>query len=167
MLQAEGVQVQAVSEFTSPDALREMALFGGLGDETLQFLSEVVEVRELPVGTALFSEGERGRDLFVITKGRVEISRRAPDGHKVTLRELGPGDSVGEMSVVDVLPRHTSAHATEETTLVGLSCAKLDLLYRKDLKAYSMLLLNMAREMSRRLRVADERTVVNTPSSNH
>jgi len=68
---------------------------------------------------------------------------------------LGPGDWFGEMSVLDVLPRSATTRAVSPSRLLRFTAHDLDALYRRDLRAYSLLVLNIAREMSRRLRVAD------------
>ena len=68
---------------------------------------------------------------------------------------LGPGDWVGEMSILDVMPRSASVRALAPSLLLVLTASDLDKLYRKDLPSYSMLMMNIARELSRRLRVAD------------
>ena len=68
---------------------------------------------------------------------------------------LGPGDWFGEMSILDVLPRSATMRVVAPSQLLRFSAQDLDTLYRRDLRAYSLLVLNIARELSRRLRVAD------------
>jgi CRP-like cAMP-binding protein len=59
------------------------------------------------------------------------------------------------MSIVDVQPRSASIRALAPSSLLRLTTYDLDQLYRQDLKAYAIIVLNLARELSRRLRVAD------------
>ncbi|HTA89242.1 MAG TPA: cyclic nucleotide-binding domain-containing protein, partial [Polyangiaceae bacterium] len=68
---------------------------------------------------------------------------------------LGPGDWFGEMSIVDIQPRSATVRALAPSRLLRISAADLDALYRYDLRSYSLIVLNLARELSRRLRVAD------------
>ncbi len=135
--------------------LKEIGLFGGLGDDALRAFVQGLSVDELAAGTGVFREGESGRVMYVILGGEVEVLRRSKRGHETRVAILGPGDWFGEMSILDVLPRSATTRVLAPTRLLKLTAHDLDALYRKDLKAYSLLVLNIAREMSRRLRVAD------------
>ncbi|MEZ4310345.1 MAG: hypothetical protein R3F14_20075 [Polyangiaceae bacterium] len=64
-------------------------------------------------------------------------------------------DWFGEMSILDILPRPTTARVVRQACLLRLTAHDLDVLYRRDLKGYALLVLNIAREMSRRLRHTD------------
>jgi CRP-like cAMP-binding protein len=59
------------------------------------------------------------------------------------------------MSIVDIQPRSATVRMLAPGRLVCITAADFDALYRSDLKSYSLIVLNMARELSRRLRVAD------------
>jgi CRP-like cAMP-binding protein len=135
--------------------LREIGLFGGLGDDILEtFIAHLARV-ELEAGADVFREGEAGRDLFVILRGEIEVLRRSRRGHQTRVALLGPGDWFGEMSILDVLPRSATMRVVTTVELLRFSAQDLDALYRRDVRAYSLLVLNVAREISRRLRVAD------------
>ena len=137
------------------DRLREIGLFGGLGDDVLRSFVATLEVSELSPGAVVFKEGESGRELYVILDGEVEVLRRSKRGHETRVAILGPGDWFGEMSVLDVLPRSATTRILAPTRLLRLTAHELDTLYRRDTRSYSLLVLNIAREISRRLRVAD------------
>ena len=138
----------------SIDRLREIGLFGGLGEDVLAFVASL-DVSEMPAGTIVFKEGESGREMYVILDGEIEVLRRSKRGHETRVAILGPNDWFGEMSILDVLPRSATTRALAPSRLMRLTSHDLDSLYRKDLKSYALLVLNIAREMSRRLRVAD------------
>jgi CRP/FNR family transcriptional regulator, cyclic AMP receptor protein len=142
-------------EQDSLERLREIGLFGGLADEVLQSFVGALDVWELEAGALVFKEGDSGRELFVILDGEVEVLRRSRRGQLTRVAILGPGDWFGEMSILDVLPRSATTRILAPTRLVRLTAHELDTLYRKDMRSYSLLVLNIAREMSRRLRVAD------------
>lgn len=139
----------------SQELLRQQALFGALSDGALAFLAERLEVRAVAAGAVLFEEGDAGRALYVLVDGEMEVVKASSGGVQTRVALLGPGDWTGEMGVVDIQPRSATVRTTAETLVVVLSSADLDALYRFDLKAYTMLVLNVARELSRRLRVAD------------
>ena len=135
--------------------LRDIGLFGGLDDDILETFVANLARLELASGADVFHEGEAGRDLFVILDGEVEVLRRSKRGHETRVALLGPGDWFGEMSILDVLPRSATMRVVAPAQLLRFSAQDLDTLYRRDVRAYSLLVLNIAREISRRLRVAD------------
>lgn len=135
--------------------LCDIGLFGGLGKDVLCAFVGGLEIAEMSAGTIVFKEGDSGREMFLILDGEIEVLRRSKRGHEACVAILGPGDWFGEMSILDVLPRSATTRVLAPARLLKLSAHDLDGLYRKDLKAYSLFVLNVAREMSRRLRVAD------------
>jgi CRP/FNR family cyclic AMP-dependent transcriptional regulator len=140
----------------APDVerLREVGLFGGLDDAALQMLARAHEVVEVPPGDSVFREGEPGREMFVVLEGEIELSHDVR-GVAVHTASVSKNDWFGEMSMLDVLPRSTTARVVAHARLLRLTAHDLDVLYRREPKAYTLLVLNIAREMSRRLRLAD------------
>jgi CRP-like cAMP-binding protein len=135
--------------------LRNIGLFGALTDAVLEHLAENLRVIEVPPGTALFHEGDQADDMFVVLQGDIEVQKRSRHGKDSRVAMLGPRDWFGEMSIVDVQPRSATVRAVSPARLLRIAAADLDALYRYDVKAYALVVLNLAREMSRRLRVAD------------
>jgi CRP-like cAMP-binding protein len=139
----------------SPTVLRDIGLFGALPEEVLVKLAQTLHVVEVTPGATLFKEGEDGRAMYVVLRGEVEVCKRSHKGTDARVALLGPGDWFGEMSIVDVQPRSASIRALAPASLLCVTTYDLDQLYRQDLKAYAIIVLNLARELSRRLRVAD------------
>ncbi len=139
----------------SPDRLREIGIFGGLSDEMLQRLStSLTPMRVLP-GVVLFNEGDPARELYVVIDGEVEVLKKSRRQRDVRVAILGPNDSFGEMSIIDVQPRSATVRALGPSRLLKMTSEDLDALYRRDLKSYALITLNIARDLSRRLRVTD------------
>jgi len=67
-------------------------------------------------GDVIFEEGSHGTAVYVLSSGKVEISKIAHD-RKAVLEILGPGDIFGEMSFIDPAPRLATAIAIEDTAL--------------------------------------------------
>ena len=139
----------------SPTVLREIGLFGALPEDVLVRLSQSLRLVEVTPGSTLFKEGEDGRAMYVVLRGEVEVCKRSQRGTDARVALLGPGDWFGEMSIVDVQPRSATIRALAPSSLLCITAQDLDQLYRQDLKAYAIIVLNLARELSRRLRVAD------------
>lgn len=140
----------------APSMLREIGLFGGLDEATLEILARSLPVEQIAVAQRVVAEGDAAREMFVVVSGELEVLKRTPSGSEVRVAMLGPGDWFGEMAIVDVQPRSATVRSLAPSLLLRISAEHVDrLLYRRDLKAYSLLIMNIARELSRRLRVAD------------
>jgi CRP/FNR family cyclic AMP-dependent transcriptional regulator len=139
----------------SADELRTIALFAGVNDADLQLLAETLSLVSPTTGDVLFREGDVAREMFVVVQGEIEILKASRSGADARVAMLGPGDWFGEMSILDIQPRSATVRALAPCRLVRLSAQDLDGLYRRDLRSYAIVVLNLARELSRRLRVAD------------
>jgi CRP/FNR family transcriptional regulator, cyclic AMP receptor protein len=138
-----------------PGELRGIGLFGAMSDEVLTHLTSSLSVLTPSAGDVVFREGDEASDMYVVISGEVEILKRSKRGVDARVALLGPGDWFGEMSIVDVQPRSATVRALAPGRLLRITAADLDALYRHDVKSYSLIVLNIARELSRRLRVAD------------
>jgi CRP-like cAMP-binding protein len=94
--------------------------------------------------------------MFVMETGKIAILKRAK-GHHYLLRDMVAGDCIGEMALFDFLPRSASAYVLEDARLIEISSAILMDVYNFDLEQFALIQMNMGREVTRRLRVADER----------
>ena len=150
-------------ESCTHDVLRGLALFGGLPDEGLRIFSEMVEVERFADGAVIFREGEEAREIYLVAEGTVGVYKAAPDGERL-LVELGAGEFFGEMSFLDMQPRAGTVKAEGDVVLWRWPYAALRDVYRQDLKTYTLLVMNCAREVSRRLRRADE-AIIQSASS--
>ena len=135
--------------------LRHIGLFGAMSDDVLGFLAGMLRVIEPAIGETIFREGDDANAMYVVLAGEMEVTKRSRAGVDARVAVLGPGDWFGEMSIVDIQPRSATVRALAPSRLLRISAADLDALYRYDLRSYSLIVLNLARELSRRLRVAD------------
>lgn len=135
--------------------LRNIGLFGALSDDVLEFLAGMLSVVKPQIGETIFREGDEANAMYVVLEGEMEVTKKSHQAVEARVAVLGPGDWFGEMSIVDVQPRSATVRAIAPGRLLRLTAADLDALYRHDLRAYSLIVLNLARELSRRLRVAD------------
>jgi CRP/FNR family transcriptional regulator, cyclic AMP receptor protein len=135
--------------------LRAIGLFAALPNEVLDHLAATLELRAFSAGDVVFQEGDTSRDMFAVLGGEMEVLKHSRLGREARVALLGPGDWFGEMSIVDVQPRSASVRVLSPSRLVRMTAADFDALYRRDIRAYALIILNLARELSRRLRVAD------------
>jgi|ERR1051326_4393050 uncharacterized membrane protein len=103
------------------DTLRHVPLFESLDNEAAGELCHLLETFDRKAGTFLFRAGEQGDAMYVIERGKVRICVRTPQGHEVTLAELGNGDFFGEMALLDGQRRSADAVIAEDARLAVLS----------------------------------------------
>jgi CRP/FNR family cyclic AMP-dependent transcriptional regulator len=102
--------VKLFSQDKKVESLKRAPLFAGLSRKELVQLARLADDTEVPAGRVLCEEGDRGREFFVLVEGEVEVRRK---GRKVAT--LGPGDFIGEISLVEPTPR--TATVTARTPL--------------------------------------------------
>jgi len=116
---------------TDASLLMELPLFASLNPEERAMLAEAVDTRRLRAGETLFKAGDPGQALFVVAKGRVEISIMDTAGQKIVLTECLNGDVFGELAMLDTGPRTATATALEESELLELDRGDLLLMVRQ------------------------------------
>jgi CRP/FNR family transcriptional regulator, cyclic AMP receptor protein len=140
---------------TRIELLQRMPIFGGIKTDVLQFLLDLCPVVPVSADHYFFREHERGDAMFVIEKGEASVfkSWREQDFQLGVLKE---GDCFGEMAVIDHGFRSASVKATRDCSAIRISAQDLYCVYGRDLKQFALMQMNMGREVSRRLRVADD-----------
>gem|GEM_PF-262481 len=139
----------------STTQLREIGLFGALSDDFLEHLVSILSTVRVKPGEIVFREGDAAREMYLVLDGEIEILKKSHRGRETRVAILGPNDCFGEMSIIDLQPRSATARALGPAHLLKISTEEMDALYRHDLKSYTLIVLNLARDLSRRLRVTD------------
>src|ERR1051325_9251334 len=111
----------SVSRVITLEELRSVPLFASLDDKAASELRNLLELREVAGGTALFRLGDTGDSMYLIESGRVRISIKDADGSDVTLAELAVGDFFGEMAILDGKPRAADVTVVEDARFAILS----------------------------------------------
>lgn len=130
------------------DLLKQIPLFEGLPDELLEQLATKMVADSLNDGETLFRKGDPGNAMYVITRGWVKITTVDSQGGELMLNQCGPGESIGEMSLLDEEPRSASVTAIAPAEVLELS--REDLF--EVLAAYPSLARHMLRKLSARMR---------------
>ncbi|MFP4331044.1 MAG: Crp/Fnr family transcriptional regulator [Spirochaetaceae bacterium] len=103
------------------EILRKVPLFAHTSERFLRGLARSCQVRSFSSGAYLVEQGESGVGLFIITSGKVRVEKKGASGKPLVIAEHGPGDVIGEMSVIDGAPRSASVLALEETETLALA----------------------------------------------
>lgn len=136
--------------------LQDMPIFGGITRRVLQTILAHAPLRRLRKGEYFFREGDPANSMFVLERGQVVVLKRW-QGRNYRLRILRDGDCFGEMALMDLSPRSASVKAVDACIALELSINCLYSIYRDDLEQFTLIQMNMGREVSRRLREADDR----------
>ncbi len=152
---------------TMPDfnLLQNRPLFSGVDQEAFNKFAQVASYHEYQPGDVIIIEGEQKNALMVIEKGQVEVfkgdlSLYADDQKIATLTgdkkfcDLFRGDILGEMSLIDVEPASATVRAVTEVGIWSMNREDFAAVLRKDLTTYIVIITNIARILSRRLRDA-------------
>lgn len=145
---------------SSPDLkafLVATPFFGGLSDASLDLLVSMLVERRFDVGTTIVSEGEPGRSMYIVHSGQLVVSKIGESGRAIRLAGLGPGDFLGEMTLIEMQNRSATVVAESPTLLYELTARDLYTYYKADIHAYVIVMQNINRELCRRLRRADNR----------
>lgn len=128
--------------------LAQVPIFGVASPDDLRQLAAQAYPRRLSRGQVLFVEGEPADAMYVVRSGRVKVSVASPRGDELVLSVLGPGDSFGELSLVDGSPRSAGAEAVDDVQLVCLPAAAVQRL----MSASAAVSLALAQELAELLR---------------
>lgn len=137
----------------SPDTLRQSGLlFASLTDAELSSILALAQTVTYPARKIIFQAGEAGDYMLIILGGRAKVSLSSIEGKEAILSLMGPGEAVGEMSLLDGDTRSASVTAMEE-------CRCL-VIWRRDflpfLEKHPRVALKLLEAMSRRLRATNE-----------
>jgi CRP/FNR family transcriptional regulator, cyclic AMP receptor protein len=145
-----------ISAKQSQRFLRTIPIFAGLNSSALAVIAGAVEQASFHPGETIVEEAETGNRMFVIHRGKVEVVKHRGEAHETILATLGPREFFGEMCIIDCLVRCASVRALEDTFLFALKSTDLHHLFERHPDQYAILILNIARDISRRLRALDE-----------
>jgi CRP-like cAMP-binding protein len=134
------------------DFLRKVSLFSELSEEELRQLAGVVREQHYRKNTTLFHIDDPGNALFILKSGVMKITIEDQNGREIILRMVYPTEFLGEMALLDGMPR--SATVTTQEPCEALIVYRQHFLELIDKSP--RILLNMTTVLSRRLRKMNE-----------
>jgi CRP-like cAMP-binding protein len=136
------------------EELQRYSLFGGiLPDKIKQILPHMID-EVFDAGQTIIVEGTPNDKICFIVEGKVAVIK-----DHITLSELGRGNTFGEMEVLDVMPSVATIRALVPTKTISITNKGLREIHKLDIHSFSLMVMNLARDLSRRLRYMDERAV--------
>ena len=132
-------------------ALHEIPLFEGLSREQLTRIHAKLHRKTFPAGSHIISADQIAEAMYIVVAGSVKIFLTNADGSEVTLAMLGPGQILGEMSILDDASRSANVVTVEETALLWMDRP----FFKACLREMPRLTDNLMRELTSRLRQAN------------
>ena len=138
------------------NALTSIPVLAGIDLPALTLLAQEGIVHDFLPGVWIVREGQEGHSFFILVEGDVEIVKHADTPHAVMLAVLHQGTFFGEMCVVDPVLRAASVGALTPVRAIEIQAATLHHLFKQMPAQGTIILLNLARDLARRLRDLDE-----------
>lgn len=134
--------------------LNRVPIFSAISKDKLEQLFDRCEIVDKKVGDYLIHEDTQAEEVFVILEGSVTVKLNQ-GGHEIEVAQLREGNCLGEASVIGIQNHSANVILIEDSSFLVLSRTLLMKLYSDDLELFSLLVLNIARELARRLKAAD------------
>lgn len=128
--------------------LNKLPLFANLPENVLIQMAEKVTTHNLAKDEVIFKQDDPGNAVYFIRFGWVKVILTDQKGHELTINQLGPGEILGEMSLLDEQPRSAGAVALSPAQIFRLSNED----FRSVMDHYPQLGMQFARNISERLR---------------
>ena len=126
--------------------------FSDFTREDVQRLTGFMQVYRAEAGQAIIREGDVDDNLMLIIEGRVEIGKADAGGERRPMTVVGPGATLGEMSMIDGEPRFATCVALEPTTFAVLSRDSMVRIILEEPALGSKILIKLVTLLSQRLR---------------
>jgi CRP/FNR family transcriptional regulator, cyclic AMP receptor protein len=135
--------------------LSDIPIFGGVSDQQLQRVFKCLEEGVFERGECIFKKGDEPSHIYIVKQGKIDLLIA---DHEVILQKktLAVGDCFGEASLMSMQQHTATATAREDSEIIVLSRRALLQLRKEDSGLFCLLMMNIARELARRLRLTDE-----------
>jgi len=101
------------------ESLRAVPILAHLPDEDLEWLGECITSVSLKAGETLFREGDVGDRCYIIESGELDVVKHS-GGREVFLSVRGAGEVIGELALMDDMPRMATVRAVTDAELLSV-----------------------------------------------
>ena len=122
-------------------------LLSGLPVDVVEELMAVSVVKQFADGECVYAQGQEGDGLFGVVQGRIRLSNSSREGKELLVMLVEPGDWIGEVSLLDGLPRSLDAYAMGECAALFLPRARFDALLKAKPELYQYFIPMLCRKL--------------------
>lgn len=134
--------------------LSQISLFGGVTEAQQQKIFQRLEKGICGQGQYVFQKGDEPSHIYIITSGCIELF--IPDREvKIEKKKLHVGECFGQVALMSIHQHTVSAVALADSEFIVLSKHALLQLHHEDVTLFALLMMNIARELARRLQFMD------------
>ncbi len=151
--EADRVMSQAIIEFL----ILNIPILGTLKDKELMVIEKYLNFIELTPGEIVFEEGDPGDFVCFVVEGSLDVVKTSETGEDIVISTLSKGRSIGEMAVIDELPRSATVKARTKATLLTLSRENFEYILSEHSNIGVKILKGIARLLSLNLRKTSSR----------
>ncbi len=134
--------------------LSKISVLGGVSDAEREEVFRQLEIGRFKKGESIIARGEEPTHLYIIKTGKVDLLLTDADG-TIKERQFGVGDCFGEVLMLAMVDNSASYVAAEDSELIVLSRRALNQLRHEDVHLFCVLIMNLARELARKLQFTD------------
>lgn len=106
--------------------LKKIELFSPLPEASLEKMIPVLELKRFADSTPIIQQGEKGKYLFILIKGSVEVVQKTAEGFENVLATLSKGEVFGEMSLISGEPCSATVKASSPVSVLTISKENFD-----------------------------------------
>jgi len=135
--------------------LSKISFLGGVSDAQRNKIFQLLEISSFKKGEYVSRKGEEPSHIYIIRKGKIEL---LITDNKVAVkkREFNVGACFGEAAMLSMINNTASFVAAEDSELIVLSRRALNRLRQDDINVFCILIMNLARELARKLQYTDD-----------
>jgi CRP-like cAMP-binding protein len=134
--------------------LSNISFLGGVSDSQRSTVFRLLEIAQFQKGEYVSHHGEEAAHIYIITKGKIDLLL-TDNTVEVKKREFHVGDCFGEAAFLSMNNDTASFVAAENCELVVLSRHSFNQLRHEDPGLFTTLIMNLARELARKLQFTD------------
>ena len=131
--------------------LQKYSLFGGLDEEQVSIILPLMQQEDFGHDELIITEGKPNDKIYFLIEGQVSVIKK-----DIVLTRFGEGDAFGEVEVLDVMSAAASIKSVSKVKTMSISNKALRDIYKLDIKIFSLIIMNLARDLARRLRRMDD-----------
>lgn len=130
---------------------RDVPLFQGLSDDALLVIFVAADEHIFRAGEVIVKEGDQGEELFLIGRGKVDVTINFGTPQETTVCNLSSKDFFGEMCVIEPTGRSATVYATETTFIYSIKSSTLNKIYQIWPEHQTTIMSNLSRGLAERV----------------